>query len=56
MRKESRLLIVAASLAAIVACSSSPKPEAEAAPAAPAPSAQPATSGIPPSHKDIQYP
>ena len=56
MRKESRLLIVAAFLASIAACSSSPKPEAEAATAAPAPSAQPAASGIPASYKDIQYP
>ena len=56
MRKESRLLIVAAFLAAIVACSSSPKPEAEPAAAAPAPAVEPAASGIPASYKDIQYP
>ena len=59
MRKEFSLLSVAASLVDLAACSSGPKPEAEASavtPAQPAPVAEPVVSGIPASYKDIQYP
>ena len=56
MKKEMRLLTVAALCVAVAACSSGPKPEAEAPAAAPAVAETVAVSDIPASYKDIQYP
>lgn len=56
MKKEMRLLTVAALCVAVAACSSGPKPEAAAPAAAPAVAETVAVSDIPASYKDIQYP
>ena len=56
MKKEMRLLTVAAFSAVVAACSSGPKPEAETPAAAPAVAETAAVSDIPASYKDIRYP